>query len=177
MEKMKKGKAEDLKLVQFFDSRGKGFTTVVRCSSDTVLSEVLHLDVDKYALCGSRFAKVGCTICETWIANGSNVPVLRRLRGGAGAYLDIPGQWECKVCGATRCWPARKRCYNCDAPRDTVPNNLPWVLWDGRPLSHAVLVLQLVALALDILEVCPLREQELAPALVEMRPKRKNRSK
>ena len=50
--------------------------------------------------------------------------VLRRLRGGAGtgAYLDIPGQWECKVCGGTRCWPARKRCYKCDAPRDTVPS-------------------------------------------------------
>ena len=51
--------------------------------------------------------------------------VLRRLRGGAGVHLDIPGKWECKVCGATRCWPARKRCYRCDAPRDTVPNNLP----------------------------------------------------
>ena len=59
------------------------------------------------------------------IGNCSNVQVLRRLRGGAGVHLDIPGQWECKVCGATRCWPARKRCYRCDAPRDTVPNNLP----------------------------------------------------
>ena len=28
------------------------------------------------------------------------------------------------MCGATRCWPARKRCYKCDAPRDTVPKNL-----------------------------------------------------
>ena len=77
------------------------------------------------ALCGSRFVKVGCTIGENLIGNCSHVQVLRRLRGGAGAYLDIPGQWECKVCGATRCWPARKRCYRCDAPRDMVPNNLP----------------------------------------------------
>ena len=45
-------KAEDVKLVQFFVNRGKGSTTVVRCSSDTMLSEVLHLDVDEYALCG-----------------------------------------------------------------------------------------------------------------------------
>ena len=120
-----KGKAEDVKLVQFFVNRGKGFTTVVRCSSGTVLSEVQHQDVDEYALCGSGFVKVGCTIGENLTGNCSNVQVLRRLRGGAGAYLDVPGQWECKVCGATRCWPARKICYKCGAPRDTVPNNLP----------------------------------------------------
>ena len=123
-------KAEDVKLVQFFVNRGKGSTTVVRCSSDTMLSEVFHLDVDEYALCGSRFAKVDCTIGENLIGNCSNVQVLRRLRGGAGVHLVFPGQWECKVCHATRCWPARKRCYRCDAPRDTVPNNLPW---DGAP--------------------------------------------
>ena len=122
--KDEKRKAEDVKLVQFFVNRGKGFTTFVRCSPDAVLSEVLHLVVDEYALCGSRFVKVCCTIGENWIVNGSNVQVLRRLRGGAGAYLDIPGHWECKMYGATRCWPARKRCYLCDAPRDTVPNNL-----------------------------------------------------
>ena len=59
------------------------------------------------------------------------------------------------------------------------PTTSPWVLWDGRPLSHAVLVLLLVALALDIihprilvLEECPLRVQELAQALVEMRRKK-----
>ena len=126
------GKAEDVKLVQFFVNRGKGSTTVVRCSSDTLLSEVLHLDDDEYALCGSRFAKVGCTIGENLIGNCSNVQVLRRLRGGAGVHLYIPGQWECNVCGATWCWPARNRCYRCDAPRDTVPNNLPM-----RPLGRA----------------------------------------
>ena len=68
-------KAEDVKLVQFFVNRGKGSTTVVRCSSDTMLSEVLHLDVDEYALCGSRFAKVDCTIGENLIGNCSNVQV------------------------------------------------------------------------------------------------------
>ena len=47
------------------------------------------------------------------------------------------------MCHATRCWPARKRCYRCDAPRDTVPNNLPWVLWDGHPHSRVVLVQKL----------------------------------
>ena len=133
------------------------------------------LDDDEYALCGSRFAKVGCTIGENLIGNCSNVQMLRRLRGGAGVHLDIPVQWECKVCGATRCWPARKRCYRCDAPRDTVPNNLP-VGPLGRPHSHAVLVLLLVALVLvifhhgiPVLVVDPLRGPVLVLALVALR--------
>ena len=87
-----KEKEKDVKWVQFFVNRGKGCTTVVRCSPDAVLSDVLHLDTDEYAVCGSRFVKVGCTISENWIGNGSNVEVLRRLRGGASSYLDIPCQ-------------------------------------------------------------------------------------
>ena len=97
----------------------------VRSSSFDVVSDALQLHADEYAVCGSRLIKMESTLSQNGIGNGSNVQVLRRLRGGAGAYLDIPGQWECKVCHATRCWPARKRCYRCDAPRDTVPNNLP----------------------------------------------------
>ena len=62
------------------------------------------------------------------------------------------------------------------------PTTSPWVLWDGRSLCHAVLVLLLVALAIVMfhpgilaLEVCPFRGQELAPALVETRPKRRSK--
>ena len=79
---------------------------------------------------------MGCTLSQNGVGNGSNVQVLRRLPGGAGAYLDIPGQWECKVCRAMRCWPARKRCYRCDAPRDTVPNS-PLMGPLGRPLPQS----------------------------------------
>ena len=79
----KEEKEKDVKWVQFFVNRGKGFTTVVRCSPDAVLSDVLQMDTDECAVCGSRFVKVGCTSSEKWIGNGSNVEVLRRLRGGA----------------------------------------------------------------------------------------------
>ena len=67
---------KNVKRVQFFVNRGKGFTTVVRCSPDAVLSDVLHLDTDEYAVCGSRFVKVGGTLSENWIGKGSNVEVL-----------------------------------------------------------------------------------------------------
>ena len=103
---------------------GQG-STVVRSSPHRMMSEVLCLSSDEYAVCGSRLVKMGCTLSQNGIGDCSNMQVLRRLRGGAGAYLDIPGQWECKVCHTTGCWPARKRCYRCDAPRDTVPNNPP----------------------------------------------------
>ena len=111
--------------MQFFVKYGSGTSSVVRSSSLDVVSDVLHFHADEYAVCGSRLFKMECTLSQNGIGNGSNVQVLRRLRGGAGAYLDIPGQWECNVCGTTRCWPARKRCYKCDAPRDTVPNHFP----------------------------------------------------
>ena len=110
--------------VQFFVKHGSTLS-VVRSSSLDVVSDLLQLHSDEYAVCGSRLIKMESTLSQNGIGNGSNVQVLRRLRGGAGAYLDIPGQWECKVCHATRCWPARKRCYRCDAPRDTVPNSIP----------------------------------------------------
>ena len=115
---------EKEKRVQFFVKYGST-SSVVRSSSLDVVSDVLQLHADEYAVCGSRLIKMESTLSQNGIGNGSNVQVLRRLRGGAGAYLDIPGQWECKVCHATRCWPARKRCCRCDAPRDTVSSNLP----------------------------------------------------
>ena len=138
-----------------------------------VLSDVLHFHADENAVCGSRLMKMGCTLSQNGIGDGSNVQVLRRLRGGAGAYLDIPVQWKCKVCHGTRCWPAaRKRCYRCDTPRDTVPNSSPWVRWGDRLLSRVALVLQLGAQGLVtfhrgrmVLEVCPLRGG-VGPSLV-----------
>ena len=103
---------------------GQG-STVVRSLPHCVTSDVLCLSTDECAVCGSRWLKMSCTLSQNGNGNGWNVQVLRRLRGGAGSYFDVPGQWECKVCHAARCWPARKRCYRCDAPRDTVPNNPP----------------------------------------------------
>ena len=74
------------------------------------------------------------TLSQNGIGNGSNVQVLRRLRGGAGAYLDIPGQWECKVCHANEVFGL----LGSDAVGVMLlvkrfQTTFPWVLWDGRP--------------------------------------------
>ena len=76
--------------VQFFVKHGST-SSVVRSSSLDVVSDLLQLHSDEYAVCGSRLIKMESTLSQNGIGNGSNVQVLRRLRGGAGAYLDIPG--------------------------------------------------------------------------------------
>ena len=35
--------------------------------------------------------------------------------------MVIPGEWECAVCQLGRCWPARKRCFRCNTPRNETP--------------------------------------------------------
>ena len=175
--KEEKGKAEDVKWVQFFVNRGKGSVTVVRCSSDTVLSEVLHLDDDEYALCGSRFGKVGCTTGEIFIGNCSNVQVLRRLRGGVLVSIWIfRGSGSAKFVVLLGVGQPGNDALGVMLPVTWFPTTSPWVLWDGRPHSLAVLVLPLVALVLviflhgiPVLEVCSLCVLVLVLALVVLR--------
>ena len=92
----------------------------MRCSPLSMVSHVVQYGGEEYAVCGTRTRMSDDTLLGNGIENGMTVHVLRRLRGGAGASanVDIPVQWQCSVCHAIRCWPTRKRCYRCDAPRD-----------------------------------------------------------
>ena len=65
-------------------------------------------------------------------------------------------------------------------PVTRFPTTSPWVLWDGRPHSHAILVLLLVALVLviflhgiPVLVVDPLQGPVLVQALVTLRAEKK----
>ena len=53
-------------------------SSVVRSSSHAVVSVI-------YAVCGARLVAMECTLSQHGIGDCSNVQVLRRLRGGAGA--------------------------------------------------------------------------------------------
>ena len=64
--------------VQFFVKHGST-TSVVRSSSLDVVSDILQLHSDEYAVCGSRLIKMDSTLSQNGIGNGSNVQVLRRL--------------------------------------------------------------------------------------------------
>ena len=113
-------------MIQFFVDYGKG-SVVVRCSALSIVSHVLHYGCEEYAVCGTRTLRSHDTLLQNGIGNGMTVRVLCRLRGGSGGNVnvDIPGQWQCSFCHAIRCWPTRKRCYRCDAPRDFSNPNSP----------------------------------------------------
>ena len=83
-----------------------------------MLSHVVDLGSDAYAVGGTKVMNPGHTLFQCDIKNVATVRVLYRLQGGASGNMDIPGQWQCRVRNAQRCWPTRKRCYRCDAPRD-----------------------------------------------------------
>ena len=95
-------------------------SVVVRRSPHSMVSHVVQYGSEEYAVCGTRALKPDDTLLGNGIENGMTVHVLRRLRGGASASanVDIPEQWQCSVCNAIGCWPTRKRCYRCDAPRE-----------------------------------------------------------
>ena len=95
------GEMKEEEKVQFFVKYGNT-STVVRSSSLDVVSDVLHLHADEYAVCGSRLIKMESTLSQNGIGNGSNVQVLRRLRGGAGAYL-FGHSWSVGVQSVSRC--------------------------------------------------------------------------
>ena len=43
-------------------------------------------------------------------------------KGGFGrpvrdGYVPVPGEWQCNVCHATRCWGTRNTCYKCGCPK------------------------------------------------------------
>ena len=63
---------------------------------------------------------------ESGVSDKDTIRVYCRLRGRSN-NTDIPGQWQCGNCAATRCWPVRRNCYRCGAPRpETPPGPTPW---------------------------------------------------
>ena len=109
---------EKEKMIQFFVNKGNG-SEVVRCCPHAIVSHVLDYGSEGYAVCGTRTLRPGDSFQQNGIESGMMVRLLFRLRGGSGGNnVDIPGQWQCSFCHATRCWPTRKRCYRCDTPRD-----------------------------------------------------------
>ena len=113
------GTCEKQKEIQFFVNKGEG-SVVVRCSPHAIVSHVLDYGSEGYAVCGTGTLRSGDSFHQNGIESGMTVRLLYRLRGGSGGNMnvDIPGQWQCNFCHATRCWPTRKRCYRCDTPRD-----------------------------------------------------------
>ena len=112
---------------------------VLQVGCSEVLRAVLPLCVDSHATCGGNFVRMGNTAKTEGLTSGCTIHVLKRLKGGAtmgGMGIGyIPGHWQCLVCGADECWPARPRCNRCAQPCGTPPQ-----VHGGGPPAH-VLVL------------------------------------
>ena len=105
--------------------------------------------------CGSRLFQLNNTAMDEGLASGCTIHVLRRLRGVArarGVGVEFtPGQWQCMVRGADRCWPARPPCHRCAQPRGTLllahaggpPAHIPCWFLDVFPFSRIMVVLLL----------------------------------
>ena len=128
------------------------------------MSDVLCLSSDEYAVCGSRLVKMGCTLSQNGIGNGSNAQELRR-----SVVVQVLF-WTFRVSGSAKCVTQRGvGLLGRDAAGVMLhvilfPTTLPWVRWGDRLLSRVVLVLQLGAQDLDTFHhgtkemvMCPLR--------------------
>ena len=143
-------------------------SSVVRSSSHDVLSDVLHLLADEYAVRGSRLMKMGCSLSQN--ASAATAPWWCRCVF-----------WAFRVSGSAKCVTQRGvGLLGSDATGVMLhvilfPTAPSWVRWGDRLLSRVALVLQLGAL--DLVRVhrgivgmgmSPLRELVLVPVLVEM---------
>ena len=100
--------------IQFF-VKGDGATRVCHGQLSEPLSSVLELASGSYACHNEKCLDVGSSIEALGLFSGCTVRLYSRLRGGSP--LDVPGQWQCGICGAIRCWPTRNQCYKCGQPR------------------------------------------------------------
>ena len=56
------------------------------------------------------------TLSSAGVSDNDTLRVHCRLRGGLNK-MDIPAEWQCGNCSVTRCWPVRRDCCRCGAPR------------------------------------------------------------
>ena len=64
-----------------------------------------HVGEDQYlATIGGRLLGLDKTVAELGLLSG-------------GTVQATPGEWQCNMCHATRCWGTRNTCYRCGYPR------------------------------------------------------------
>ena len=108
--------------VQFFVKGKVGrSTSVVRGGPDEILSHVIGTDGlgVVYATVHGKIVDLSSTLSSAGIFGYCTLHIHHRLRGGSRE--DVPGQWTCSQCFATRCWPVRERCCRCGAAREDLP--------------------------------------------------------
>ena len=113
--------------IQFFLKDFDGCTWVTKCRDRDLIHDVVgYGGWDIHAVLHGHILDLSCTLLSQGVSDNDTMRVFCRLRGGSN-NTDIPGQWQCADCDATRCWPVWRNCYRCGAPRpETPPAPAPW---------------------------------------------------
>ena len=89
---------------------------MIRChGSDLIYDVVLYDGWDIYLTLHGHIDDLSGTLRSVGVSDNDTIRVHCRLRGGSN-NTDIPGQWQCGNCAATRCWPRP----------DSPPTPAPW---------------------------------------------------
>ena len=126
--------------IQFFLKGHDGCTRVINCHDGDLIHDVVgYFGWDIYATLHGHILDLSGTLRGQGVSDDDTIRISCRLRGGSN-NADIPGQWQCANCDATRCWPVRRNCYRCGAPRpDTPPAPAPWNAGRARGRSKGPL--------------------------------------
>ena len=126
--------------IQFFLKGHDGCTRVINCHDGDLVHDVVgYVGWDIYATLHGHILDLSGTLRGQGVSDDDTIRISCRLRGGSN-NADIPGQWQCANCDATRCWPVRRNCYRCGAPRpDTPPAPAPWNAGRARGRSKGPL--------------------------------------
>ena len=100
---------------------------MVRCHGYDLIHDLVGYDgCDIYVTLHGHILDLSGTLLSEGVSDNDTIRAHCRLRGGSN-NTDIPGQWQCGNCAATRCWSVRRNCYRCGAPRpDSPPAPAPW---------------------------------------------------
>ena len=126
--------------IQFFLKGHDGCTRVINCHDGDLIHDVVgYVGWDIYATLHGHILDLSGTLWGQGVSDDDTIRIFCRLRGGSN-NADIPGQWQCANCDATRCWPVRRNCYRCGAPRpDAPPAPAPWNAGRARGRSKGPL--------------------------------------
>ena len=92
-----------------------GRTRVIRCHDYDVIHDVVgYCGWNIHVTLHGNILDLSDTLSSVGVSDNDTIRVHYRLRGGSN-NADIPGQWQCGNCAATRCWPVRRNCYRCAA--------------------------------------------------------------
>ena len=126
--------------IQFCLKGYDGCTRVIKCQDCDLMHDVVEYGGwDIHATLHGHILDLSGTLLSQGVSDNDTIRISCRLRGGSN-NTDIPGQWQCANCDATRCWPVRRNCYRCGARHpDTPPTLAPWNIGKSRGRSKGPL--------------------------------------